>query len=95
MKKTLLLIHGNFSSSLFFTPMFDRLPKDIKVIAPDLRGFGDSTYYRRISSLNDLAEDLYLFMQAKDIKKVDVIGWSLGGGVALEQQQTIQKWLNI
>jgi pimeloyl-ACP methyl ester carboxylesterase len=83
-EKVILLVHGNFSSSLHFTPLFDRLPKDVRVIAPDLRGFGDSTYYRRISSLYDLAEDLKLFLEAKDIKTADVIGWSLGGGVALE-----------
>lgn len=83
-EKVILLIHGNFSSSLHFTPLLKRLPKDVKVIAPDLRGYGDSTYYRRIESLNDFAEDLYLFMEAKGIKKADVVGWSLGGGVALE-----------
>lgn len=83
-EKVILLIHGNFSSSLHFTPLFDRLPKDVRVIAPDLRGYGDSTYYRKISSLKDFAEDLHLFLEAKDIKKADVIGWSLGGGVALK-----------
>ncbi|MCD4827219.1 MAG: alpha/beta hydrolase [Acholeplasmataceae bacterium] len=83
-EKVILLIHGNFSSSLHFTPLLDRLPKDVRVIAPDLRGYGDSTYYRKISSLKDFADDIHLFMQAKDIKKADVVGWSLGGGVALE-----------
>ena len=82
--QVLLLIHGNFSSSLHYTPLLERLPSNIKVIAPDLRGFGDSTYYRRISSLNDFAEDIYMFMQAKEIEQFDVVGWSLGGGVALE-----------
>ena len=83
-KQTILLIHGNFSSSMHYTPLFDRLPKDIRVLAPDLRGYGDSTYYRRISSLADFADDMKLFMQAKDIRHAVMVGWSLGGGVAME-----------
>jgi pimeloyl-ACP methyl ester carboxylesterase len=83
-EKTILLIHGNFSSSVHYSPLLERLPKDIKVLAPDLRGYGDSSYYRRITSMQDFAEDLYMFMQAKMIKKAFVVGWSLGGGVALE-----------
>jgi pimeloyl-ACP methyl ester carboxylesterase len=82
--KTLILIHGNFSSSMHYTPLLDRLPKDMRVIAPDLRGYGDSSYYRRISSLADFADDIKLFMDAKQIEKAYIVGWSLGGGVALE-----------
>ncbi|MFA6801715.1 MAG: alpha/beta hydrolase [Acholeplasmataceae bacterium] len=82
--QTIILVHGNFSSSLFFTPLLQRLPRNVKVLAPDLRGYGDSTYYRRIKSLADFAEDIYLFMKAKSIEKADIIGWSLGGSVALE-----------
>ncbi|HAX03250.1 MAG: hypothetical protein A2Y45_01185 [Tenericutes bacterium GWC2_34_14] len=83
-EKTLLLIHGNFSSSMHFTPLLERLPKTIRVITPDLRGYGDSSYYRRISSLKEFAEDMYSFLQLKKIPKAYVVGWSLGGGVALE-----------
>jgi pimeloyl-ACP methyl ester carboxylesterase len=56
----------------------------MRVIAPDLRGYGDSSYYRRISSLADFADDIKLFMDAKQIEKAYIVGWSLGGGVALE-----------
>ncbi len=82
--KTLLLIHGNLSSSVYFKPLLDRLPNDIKTYAFDLRGYGDSTYVNRIASLHDLAVDTKLFMEALHIKKADVLGWSLGGGVAME-----------
>lgn len=82
--KVLLLIHGNTSSSIFFEPLFESLPKDIKIIAPDLRGFGNSSYLKRVDSLLELAEDLKLFLDALKITKVDLLGWSLGGGVAME-----------
>ncbi len=83
-EKTIILIHGNFSSSLHFSPLIARLPKDIRVLAPDLRGFGDSSYFRRISSLAELATDVHLFTEALGVKKAFIVGWSLGGGVALE-----------
>lgn len=83
-KKNLLLIHGNTSSSLYFSPLFERLPHDIYTIAPDLRGFGDSSYYQHIKSLLDLADDLKKILDEKHIHKVNVLGWSLGGGVAME-----------
>ncbi|MBE0700086.1 MAG: alpha/beta hydrolase, partial [Acholeplasmataceae bacterium] len=46
--------------------------------------FGDSSYYKRISSLADFATDVFLFMQAKGIHKSSILGWSLGGGVAMK-----------
>lgn len=82
--KNLILVHGNFSSSIYFKPLIELLPDDIHVYAMDLRGFGDSTYNSRIYSLKDLADDVYLFMEKLDINKADVLGWSLGGGVVME-----------
>lgn len=82
--KVLILIHGNFSSSLHYTPLFERIPKNIRVIAPDLRGFGDSSYNKRIKTLKELADDLKQFMDQLNVVIADVVGWSLGGGVALE-----------
>lgn len=86
--KTLLLIHGNTSSSIFFEPLFKTLPKDLRIIAPDLRGFGNSSYLNKFDSLLELAEDLKLLLDDLDLKKVNVLGWSLGGGVALELAST-------
>ena len=79
----ILLLHGNSSSSVHFLPLFERLA-GVHLIAPDMRGFGDSSYKTGISSLADLAEDLKLFTSALGISKVRVVGWSLGGGIAFE-----------
>jgi pimeloyl-ACP methyl ester carboxylesterase len=82
--KTLVLIHGNLSSSVYFLPLFQQISKEIRIIAPDLRGFGDSSYVNRFDSLKELANDVYLLLSELKIQKAAVLGWSLGGGVAME-----------
>ncbi len=83
-KKTLLLVHGNFSSSLHFVRAIKNLSPHFHILAPDMRGFGDSTYNNRIKTLKELGDDVILFMDAKGVEKAYVLGWSLGGGVVLE-----------
>ncbi len=83
-EKYLFLIHGNFSSSVYYKPLLELIPDDYHVFALDLRGFGDSTYNHQVMSLKDLAEDILLFMDELKIEKIDLVGWSLGGGVVME-----------
>lgn len=80
---TVLLIHGNMSSSVHWTPLIERLEKNYRIYAVDMRGFGDSTYNNRFSSINELAGDLALFCKKLGLKNIAVAGWSTGGGVAL------------
>jgi 2-hydroxy-6-oxonona-2,4-dienedioate hydrolase len=81
---TLLLVHGNMSSSIFFEQTMNELEDSYLVVAVDLKGFGDSTYTKEADSLRDFAEDLALFVEALKLKSVTVLGWSTGGGIALE-----------
>ncbi|MBU0997035.1 MAG: alpha/beta hydrolase [Firmicutes bacterium] len=83
-EKNLILIHGNFSSGVYYKPLLDRLPEGIHAYAPDLRGYGDSSYINRILSMKDFARDVKLFMDSIGLEKADVVGWSLGGNVAME-----------
>jgi pimeloyl-ACP methyl ester carboxylesterase len=80
----LVLIHGNLSSSVYYMPLIQRLPEDIRVIAPDLRGFGNSSYQNPFDSLATLATDIQLLLSELKISKAHIAGWSLGGGVAME-----------
>lgn len=81
--KIIILLHGNLTSSIIFENTIELLKKDFRVIAVDMRGFGDSTYYRKINSISDLTNDLIFFMKALDIEKANIAGWSLGGAVAM------------
>lgn len=80
--KVLLLIHGNLSSSLHYEPLIKELEKDYKVYAPDLRGFGDSSYNNRFDSIEEIAADIILFIEKLNLKDVNIVGWSAGGAVA-------------
>lgn len=78
-----VLLHGNLATSRFFEPFFPYLT-GYTLYAPDLRGFGGSTYNRRFDSLYELSEDVSQFCDAVGIEKALFIGWSTGGGVVLE-----------
>ena len=92
--EVILLIHGNLSSSGYYLPLIKNLSSSFRTIAVDLRGFGDSTYNRRIKTLKDFADDIKLFLDSLNIKKVYIAGWSLGGGVAMEFASHYQDYVN-
>ena len=82
--KTILLIHGNMSSSAHFQPVMELLEQDYKVYAMDMVGFGDSSYNRQINSLHDFSKDVTEFIKILNLKNLYILGWSTGGGVVLE-----------
>lgn len=82
--ETVVLIHGNMSSSVHWQTTMEHLEGRYHVFAPDMRGFGDSTYNSRFDSLRELAQDLERFLDEAGIDTCSLVGWSTGGGVALE-----------
>ena len=82
--ENVLLIHGNMSSSVHWQTAMEQLEGKYHVVAPDMRGFGDSTYHNRFDSLKELAEDIAQFVDAVGLTTFYAVGWSTGGGVVLE-----------
>lgn len=80
---TIVLLHGNMSSSVHYKPLIERLSDQFRVIAPDMRGFGDTSYQKPIESLHDLADDVLDFLRILGIKKYYLAGWSTGGAIAM------------
>jgi len=62
----------------------EALPEKYKIYAPDLRGFGGSSYNNEINSLHDFAEDLKDFFNKLNLKDFVLMGWSTGGGVVMD-----------
>lgn len=80
-KNVLVAIHGNMASCVFMKDFLEI--KDYTVICPDLRGYGDSSYVNPVQTMDDFAEDVYQLCLALKVKQANVLGWSLGGGVAM------------
>jgi pimeloyl-ACP methyl ester carboxylesterase len=86
----LVLVHGNVSSARFFAETMAVLGERWQCVAPDLRGFGQSgrapVDARR--GLREFADDLHALLAEGDLapdgRPVHLLGWSLGGGVALQ-----------
>ncbi|MET7392604.1 alpha/beta hydrolase [Dactylosporangium sp. NPDC005572] len=80
-----LLIHGNCSSSGFWEPLLRHLPAHWRIVAPDLRGYGDSPALPvdATRGVRDFADDIAPLLASFGTKPV-VVGHSLGGGVAMQ-----------
>ena len=97
--EVVLMLHGNMSSGVHFEPLITRIKDQYRCIAVDLRGFGDSTYNEGFDTLDELAEDVNLFMDALGLTSVYLVGWSNGGGVGLKlcaaHPDKVKKFFNI
>ncbi|MBB4826677.1 pimeloyl-ACP methyl ester carboxylesterase [Sporosarcina luteola] len=80
---TLILLHGNGSSSLKFQHFFEHFSKKYKVIAIDSRGHGLSETGEFPYNIKLFAEDILLFCRQKEMKNVNIVGYSDGGNIAL------------
>lgn len=83
----LILIHGNVSSNLFWDETIRSLAKDYWVIAPDMRGYGETEALPidAKQGLRDWSDDLKSFVDALNINQpIHLLGWSLGGGIVMQ-----------
>lgn len=78
----LVLLHGWAMSSAVFGEALQNLSNEFCVLAPDLPGHGQSTAGQDYS-LDSLAQDLALWMEGLQLADVRLLGWSLGGQIAL------------
>ncbi|WP_455132567.1 alpha/beta fold hydrolase [Microbacterium aurum] len=86
-EQTVVLIHGNVSSSLFWQELMQDLPSDLRVIAIDLRGFGEteSLPVDATRGVRDFSDDVpHATLAALGIETAHLVGWSMGGGVVMQ-----------
>jgi len=78
----LLLLHGGLGSTDMFGPILPMLAKDRQIIGVDLHGHGRTPLGDRKISLIDMGDDMAVLLKALGYGPVDVLGYSMGGGVA-------------
>lgn len=79
-----LFIHGNSCDHTFLSPQIAHFSARRRVLAPDLRGHGDSDKPDCEYTFARLADDLAEAAAALGITRLTAVGHSMGGVVALE-----------
>jgi len=77
-----VMLHGFTDSWFSFSRVLPLLPADLRVIAPDMRGHGDSERPALGYRLADLAGDVLRLMDALQIPKAVIVGHCMGSFVA-------------
>jgi pimeloyl-ACP methyl ester carboxylesterase len=91
----LLLLHGGMGSIDMFGPLLPTLAKTRQVIAVDLHGHGRTALGDRAFSLEAMGDDMAAIVKKLGHEQVDVMGYSMGGGVAfrmgVQQPQSVRR----
>tara|TARA_E500000178_G_scaffold333058_1_gene367554 strand:+ start:3071 stop:3859 length:789 start_codon:yes stop_codon:yes gene_type:complete len=90
----MILIHGGRDHCRNWDWVAEQLRDDYHIIAPDLRGHGDSQWmvggaYNHIDYVYDIAQLLH----QKEMRDITVIGHSLGGSISLLYTALYPDWV--
>ncbi|TMH77600.1 MAG: alpha/beta hydrolase [Betaproteobacteria bacterium] len=80
----LLLLHGGLGQIEMFGPNLTKLAQSRQVIGVDLQGHGRTALGDREISLVDMGNDMAGVLKKLGYNKVDVLGYSMGAGVAFQ-----------
>jgi pimeloyl-ACP methyl ester carboxylesterase len=82
--RPLILLHGGLGSGEMFGPVLPALAERRQVITADLQGHGRTADIDRPIDIRLMADDIAALIGHLGLDKPDVVGYSLGGGVALQ-----------
>src|SRR5215208_7413651 len=79
----MILLHGGLGSGELFAPILPALTERHQVIVPDLQGHGRTADIDRPLDVRLMADDIAALIDHLGLDTPDLVGYSLGGGVAL------------
>jgi pimeloyl-ACP methyl ester carboxylesterase len=80
--KTLVLIHGFGDTSHMWIPLFDEFGKHYTIIAPDMRGLGESSRPATGYDKKTIAGDIHELVKSLGYEKIHLVGHDIGLMVA-------------
>jgi pimeloyl-ACP methyl ester carboxylesterase len=80
----LILLHGGVGASEMFGPVLPALTKNRQVIGVHLQGHGRTADIDRPLGFESMGDDIAGLIKHLGLEKVDLMGYSLGGGAALQ-----------
>src|SRR4051812_42472429 len=80
--RPLVLLHGGLMSGELFAPILPTLTAGHQVIVPDLQGHGRTADIDRPLDMRLMADDMAALIDHLGLDRPDIVGYSLGGGVA-------------
>ena len=80
--RPMILLHGGLGSGEMFGPTLPALAEKHQVIAPDLQAHGRTADIDRPIDFRLMADDIAALIDHLGLEKPDIVGYSLGGGVA-------------
>jgi pimeloyl-ACP methyl ester carboxylesterase len=81
--RPLILLHGGLMSGEMFGPTLPLLAERHQVVAVDLQGHGRTADIDRPIDVRLMAGDIAALIDHLGLERPDIVGYSLGGGVAL------------
>lgn len=79
----LVLVHGYPLDHTIWDEVGSLLEGGFDIIAPDLRGFGQSDVVENQYTVTDMAKDIVGLLDNLEIEKASIVGHSMGGYVSL------------
>ena len=79
----LVLLHGNGEDGSYFLHQMEAFSREFLVYALDTRGHGRSPRGSAPFTISQFAEDLLAFLDEQGLKRVNLLGFSDGGNIAL------------
>src|SRR3989337_853898 len=80
--RPMILLHGGLGPGGGFGPILPTLSANHQVIAVDLQGHGRTADIDRPIDIRLMADDIAALIDHLGLDKPDLVGYSLGGGVA-------------